>query len=157
MFDPVTSTVSRSMAKSLLPKAALYLLLVLVLSVSAAGSGMGRLELVAEYQAPGLEVELSGVYPHPEKDGFYFVAANMNPAYPPGQSPKLAEAYRGKLLVVEGRTGEVVETFGLVDGNYGGLAYGQGQLFIALLGDSPEILKVDPATGQPFSYRELLE
>jgi hypothetical protein len=102
--------------------------------------------LVAEYKAPGLEMELAGIYPHPTDDNLYFVLANNNPVYQAGQSPMLPAHYRGKLLTVNRYTGEVVKAFPLVNGEYGGLAYGTNHLYVASL-EPAEILKVDPATG----------
>lgn len=100
-----------------------------------------------EYKTPGLEMELSGIQPHPTDDNLYYVAANKRPAYRAGQKPLLPVQYRGKLLTVNRRTGEIVRAFDLSDGEYGGIAYGHGFLYVSSLEPS-EILKVDPQNGQ---------
>lgn len=109
-------------------------------------AGPTGLELVEEYRAPGLEMELSGIYPHPTQAHHYFAVANRNPVYQPGQTPLLDADYRGKLLTVDGRTGEVKAAFDLVDGEYGDIAFGNGELFVSSL-EPAEVLRVDPETG----------
>lgn len=103
------------------------------------------ISLVEELASPGLDMEISGIYPHPSEEGHYLALANRSPVYRTGQAPKLPEAYRGKLLTVN-RQGEVVRAFDLVGGDYGGMAYGSGSLFVSVL-EPAEILKVDPADG----------
>lgn len=100
------------------------------------------LEVIEEFQAPGRMEELSGIYPHPEETGQYLVVANRGPVYRQNASPKLAESHRGRLLTVD-RDGRVLRSVELVDGDYGGVAYGDGHLFIASL-EPAEILKFDP-------------
>ena len=100
------------------------------------------LEVVEEFQAPGRVEELSGIYPHPKEEGLYLVVANQGPVYRQGVTPKLHTAHRGNLLTVN-RQGEVLKSTPLVGGDYGGVAYGDGHLFIASL-DPAEILKFDP-------------
>lgn len=104
------------------------------------------LVVLDELRAPGLEVELSGIYPHPTQDHLYFVAANRTPVYRAGQRPMLPARYRGKLLTVDGRSGAVVRAFDLVGGDYGDLASDGRHLYVVSL-RPPEILKIDPATG----------
>src|ERR687895_753113 len=36
----------------------------------------GYLKFVDEYKTPGIETELSGIYPHPTDDNLYFVVTN---------------------------------------------------------------------------------
>lgn len=113
----------------------------------AAGESKSKgLVLLEEYKAPGSEVELSGIHPHPTDDNLYYVAANKNPAYRDGEKPVLAEKYRGKLLTVDRRTGNVVKAFDLVNGEYGGIGYGENSLFVSSL-EPAEILQVNPETG----------
>src|SRR3546814_7420615 len=52
------------------------------------------------------EPEIAGIHPHPTREGLFFVAANAHPAYPAGQTPRLPEQYRGKLLTIDGRSEE---------------------------------------------------
>lgn len=129
---------------------ALILGLVLLGSVAwagTAGNDIGGLRVVADLQAPGIEPELSGIYPHPTDPNLYLVAANRRPAYRPGQKPMLPEELRGKLLTVDGRTGEVVRRLDLNGGDYGDLAFGDGHLYISSL-EPAEILKVDLDNGR---------
>lgn len=104
------------------------------------------LQIVAELKAPGIETELAGVYPHPERDDLYLVVANQNPPYRAGQDAKLPEQYRGRLLTVNG-DGEVISATDLVAGDYGGLTANEGYLFVSSL-EPAEILKVDLATAE---------
>jgi hypothetical protein len=113
---------------------------------SSDNSTSARLIFVAEYKAPGLEMELSGIHPHPTDDNLYFVLANNTPVYQTSQSPMLPAQYRGKLLTVNRHTGRIVKAFNLVNGEYGGLAYGDNHLFVASL-EPAEILQVDPMIG----------
>jgi hypothetical protein len=100
---------------------------------------------VEEWKTPGLEAELSGLLPHPTDANLYYVLSNAQPPYRPGQTPRLAPEHRGKLLTVDKRTGEIVRSVALVDDDYGGMAYGEGYLWIATT-NGAEILKVDPVT-----------
>jgi hypothetical protein len=126
---------------------------IVLLAAGAAGATGDRtgkaagLKLVDTYAIPGLEMEVGGICPHPTNDNLYFVAANFHPAYTGNQHPKLPLQYRGKLLTVDRYTGAVVRAFDLVGGDYGGLAYGDGYLFVSSL-EPPEILKVDLSTGK---------
>jgi hypothetical protein len=104
------------------------------------------LRIVEEYPAPGLAPEIAGIYPHPTDDALYFAAANEKPDYQPGQHALLAERYRGKLLLVNRRTGGVVKAYPLTGGQYGGIGYGEGHLFVSHL-QPPEILKVNLSNG----------
>ncbi len=105
------------------------------------------LVLIEEYNAPGSEVELAGIYPHPTNDDWYFVAANSNPAYRNGEKPVLPTEYRGKLLTVNRRTGKIVKAFDLVKGEYGGIGYGENSLFVSSL-EPAEILQVNLQNGE---------
>jgi hypothetical protein len=129
------------------------LTLTAILALTALSTGFAStplpagLRLLAEYAMPGIEPEISGIQPNPTDNKLYFLLANKKPVYSSQQKPTLPEKWRGKLLSVETSTGAVVRAFDLVDGQYGGLAYGEGHLFVASL-NPPEILKVNPETGQ---------
>lgn len=110
------------------------------------GVNVSGLRAVADYPAPGLECEIAGIYPHPSDDALYFAAANEKPDYQPGQTPLLPKAYRGKLLLVNRHSGRIEKAFPLTGGQYGGIAYGEGHLFVSHLAP-PEILKVNPNDG----------
>src|SRR6185295_19931069 len=73
-------------------------------------------------------------------------AANAHPAYSAGQTARLPEQYRGKLLTIDGRTGDIVRAVPLTGGDYGGLAVGGGSLFVSSL-EPPEVLQVDAERG----------
>lgn len=105
------------------------------------------LVLIEEYNAPGSEVELSGIYPHPTNDDWYFVATNSKPAYSQGENPVLPPKYRGKLLTVNRRTGEILKAFDLVNGQYGGIGYGENTLFVSSL-EPAEVLQVNLQNGE---------
>lgn len=105
------------------------------------------LYIIGEFPAPGLESELSGISPHPSDESLYFVVANRNPTYKAGQKPKLQETHRGRLLTIQRDTGKVVKSLEIVGGDYGGMAFAQGHLFISSL-NPPEVLKVVPDTGE---------
>ena len=100
---------------------------------------------VDEYQTPGLESELSGIYPHPTNDELYYVLANQKPPYRPGHTPMLAAEHRGKLLTVN-RRGEVLKSVKLADDDFGGLTFVNGVAYAALTNDA-SIIKVNPDTG----------
>lgn len=127
------------------------LLAVLTLSSASVAVGVEQsafdagVQIVEEYQAPGLAMELSGIYPHPSDTELYYVLANKQPVYDAGQKPMLDAEHRGKLLLVN-RSGEVVDSEPLAVGDYGGLAYGEGHFFVSSL-EPAEILKVDAANG----------
>ncbi|MEM9553565.1 MAG: PQQ-binding-like beta-propeller repeat protein [Acidobacteriota bacterium] len=117
-------------------------------SVTRADGDLGatRAVLVEANPAPGLSVELAGVYPHATDDDLYWLLANKITAYMADQTPYLPTKYRGRLLLVERHSGEVVKTYPLNLGHYGGLASDGRWLFVSSL-HPPEILKVDPETG----------
>lgn len=145
------STPTKPNPMRLLPLGLAVLLICALPVVASTPSETGErsfqgIRLVDEMQAPGLEMEISGIHPHPTRSDLYYVAANQRPVYRGGETPLLPEEYRGKLLTVN-RQGEVVEAFDLVGGDYGGMAYGDGHLFVSSL-DPAEILKVDPADGR---------
>lgn len=105
------------------------------------------LSLRAEYRLSALEQEVAGIYPHPSRDGWFYVAVNAHPAYRPGQAPAMPERFRGKLVTVDGATGDVVNQIDLVNGDYGGLASDGKVLYVAHL-NPPEILAVDAKRGR---------
>jgi hypothetical protein len=107
----------------------------------------GGLVLIEEYKAPGSEVELSGIHPHPTNDDLYFVAANSNPSYRKGEKSVLPAEYRGKLLTVNRRTGKIIKAFDLGKGEYGGIGYGENTLFVSSL-EPAEILQVNLQNGE---------
>jgi len=102
--------------------------------------------LLDEYQTPGIESELSGIYPHPTDSNLYYVLANLKPPYRYGQTPMLPAEYRGKLLTVT-REGKVVKAVKVADDDFGGLTFIDGIAYIATT-NSAEILKADPETGK---------
>jgi cytochrome c peroxidase len=105
------------------------------------------LQIVDELQTPGLETELSGIYPHPTDDNLYFVVTNGEPPYQPSMKPLLPERLRNKLLTVN-RRGEVVKTLDLPNGGglFGDLAFGNGHLWLGPL-EPPALWKLDLNTG----------
>lgn len=100
------------------------------------------LTVIAEFKTPGLECELSGVYPHPQKVDQYYVVTDRHPACRTGQRPLLQDAQRGKLLLVDGPSGRILRSIALVDGDYGDIAANEGHLFISSL-EPAEVLDVD--------------
>lgn len=108
----------------------------------------GYVEVVEEYKTPGLEVELSGIYPHPTDNNLYYVITNGKPAYKPTMKPMLPVELRNKLLTVN-RDGKVVKVVDLPDGGglFGDIAYGDGYLWLAPL-DPPAVWKMNPETGK---------
>ncbi|MEM7050087.1 MAG: hypothetical protein AAF604_10520 [Acidobacteriota bacterium] len=105
------------------------------------------IQVIEDYVAPGLNNELSGIYPHPSNDELYYVAANRKPVYRAGQKAMLPENLRGQILTVEKKSGEVVEAWDLGGVEYGGMAYGEGHLFVSSL-EPAEILKVSAKDGE---------
>lgn len=107
-----------------------------------------RFEAVEDYKTPGLETELSGIYPHPTDDGLYYVVTNGRPTYQPTMTPMLPVEQRNKLLTVD-KTGKVVKVVAIPDGGglFGDLAFGDGHLWLGPL-DPPEVWKVEPETGK---------
>jgi len=124
--------------------AVLGLAAIMAAAPTAAGNG---LKVVGEYPVPGIASEIAGISPHPADDALYLAAANEKPDYQPGQHPVLPERYRGKLLFVNRHTGRIVKALPLTGGQYGGIAYGEGHLFVSHL-QPPEILKVDLSSGE---------
>ncbi len=108
----------------------------------------GYVEVVEEYKTPGLEVELSGIYPHPTDNNLYYVITNGKPTYKPTMKPMLPVELRNKLLTVN-RDGKVVKVVDLPDGGglFGDIAYGNGYLWLGPL-DPPAVWKLDPETGK---------
>ncbi|MDQ1650781.1 MAG: hypothetical protein QOG60_2838 [Frankiaceae bacterium] len=105
----------------------------------------GRVRVIEDYKTPGIEAELSGIYPHPTDDRLYYVLTNAKPPYRYGQKPMLAPEYRGKLLTVEKKTGRIVNSVKIVDDDFGGLVFADGNFYAATTRGS-EILKLDPKT-----------
>lgn len=103
----------------------------------------GRVYVIEDYKTPGIEAELSGIYPHPTDDSLYYVLANLKPPYRYGQKQMLASEYRGKLLSVEKKTGKVVAAVKIADDDFGGLVLADGH-FYATTTRGSEILKLDP-------------
>jgi hypothetical protein len=128
-------------------KSALFVVAVATAATAQAEDKPGGLVSEGTYQVPALESEVGGIYPHPAKDGFYLMATNKHPAYKRGQVPKLAAEHRGKLLVVDGRTGAVTGEFGLPGKAYGGIASDGKLLYISSL-DPAEVLVFDLANGK---------
>jgi outer membrane protein assembly factor BamB len=122
-------------------------LLLLTADGSADVTGKQGLQVLGEFPAPGLESELAGIHPVPSDSSLYWVAANQRPAYKSGQTPLLASEHRGRLLTVELKTGKVVKSTSLVEGQYGGIAYADGHIFVSSL-EPPEILKLDEISGE---------
>ncbi len=99
-----------------------------------------------EYKTPGLESELSGIYPHGTSNDLYYVLANKKPPYRNDHKPMLPEQYRGKLLTVD-RNGNVVKAVHLADDDFGGLVMIDGFAYAALT-NAAEIIKANPETGE---------
>jgi hypothetical protein len=102
--------------------------------------------LVEEFKTPGLESELSGIYPHPANPDLYYVLTNLKPPYRPGHRPMLEEKYRGKLLTVR-RDGTIVKAVRIAEDDFGGLTFVDGAAYVALT-NAGTIVKVDPETGK---------
>jgi len=122
-------------------------LLVLLSGAASAASGVA-VEFVDEFKTPGIETELSGIYPHLTDDNLYYVITNGRPTYRPTMKPMLPERLRNKLLTVN-RNGEVVAVMDIPDGGglFGDLKYGDGHLWLGPL-DPPALWKLNLDTGQ---------
>jgi outer membrane protein assembly factor BamB len=105
----------------------------------------GRVHVIEDYKTPGIEAELSGIYPHPTDAKLYYVLTNAKPPYRYGQKPMLAPEFRGKLLTVEKSTGRIVGAVKIADDDFGGLVFAEGNLYAATTRGA-EILKLDPKT-----------
>lgn len=105
-------------------------------------------ELVDRYKTPGLETELSGIFPHLTDNNLYYVVTNGRPTYKPSMKPMLPEKFRNKLLTVN-RNGEIVASMDLPYGGglFGDLKYGVGHLWLGPL-DPPALWKLDLETGK---------
>jgi hypothetical protein len=101
---------------------------------------------IDEYKTPGLESELSGIYPHPTQKDLYYVLANKRPSYRQGQAPMLPVEHRGKLLTVD-KDGRVLKGVEIDDQDFGGLVAVNGYVYASLTGTA-EIVKADPDTGR---------
>jgi cytochrome c peroxidase len=108
----------------------------------------GYVEFVEEYKTPGIETELSGIYPHPTDDNLYYVITNGKPTYKPTMKPLLPVALRNKLLTVN-RAGEVVKVLDLPDGGglFGDIDFGDGHLWLGPL-EPPALWKLNPESGK---------
>ena len=107
----------------------------------------GHIQLVEELPAPGLETEISGIYPHPDSDDLYLAVSNGKPVYKPTMKPMLPEALRNRLLVVN-KKGEIVESYDLPDGGglFGGMGRdNDGRIWLGPL-DPPELWQFNPDT-----------
>lgn len=113
----------------------------------SANKAMSGIVMLEEYKVPGLEVEIAGIYPHLSDDSLYYLAANKAPVYKEGQTPMMPAKFKGKLLTVNRKTGEIVKAFDLVNGQYGGIASNGKDLFVSSL-EPAEILQVDPNSGK---------
>ncbi len=128
-------------------------LVLFTLPFDQAGTPLGTppnsagLTMVAEFKTPGLECELSGIYPHPLRTNQYYIATDRHPACRQGQRTLLQESQRGKLLLVDGLSGRILKMIALVDGDYGDIAGNDERLFISSL-EPAEILEVDLATDK---------
>jgi hypothetical protein len=100
---------------------------------------------IEDYKTPGIEAELSGIYPHPTNGNLYYLLTNKSPPYRYGQKPMLPEKYLGKLLTVDRRTGEVLAAVTIADDDFGGLVLAEGFLYAAIT-NGAEVLKIDPDT-----------
>lgn len=101
---------------------------------------------VEEYKTPGIESELSGLYPHPSNPDLYYVLANSKPPYRYGQTPMLDKQYRGKLLVAN-RDGSIVKAIHVAEDDFGGFVIVDGYGYVALT-NGAEIIKIDLETGK---------
>ncbi len=110
-------------------------------------SGQAAPAFMEAYAFSALESEVAGIHPHPTRDDLFLVAANSRPSYQRGQHSVLPAKYRGNLLVVNRRSGSVERAIPLGGVNYGGLAYGNGLLYVSSL-DPAEIVKVDLDAGR---------
>ncbi len=99
---------------------------------------------IEDYKTPGIEAELSGLWPHPTNSDLYYLLTNKKPPYRYGQKPMLPEKHLGKLLTVNKRTGEVVAAARIADDDFGGLVMVDG-FFYAAITNGAQILKIDPA------------
>ena len=109
--------------------------------------------VIDEYKTPGLESELSGIYPHPANREQYYVLANRKPPYRYGQKPMLPVEYRGKLLTVN-RQGEILNAVDMPADHFGGLVLQDGVAWVATT-NTAEIVKVNPDSGEVLARFQL--
>ncbi len=112
-----------------------------------------HVQLIDEYKTPGLESELSGIYPDPSNKDRYYVLANRKPPYRYGQQPMLPVEYRGKLLTVT-REGKVLNAVDMPADHFGGLVLADGIAWVATT-NTAEIVKVNPDTGKVLARFQL--
>jgi len=110
-------------------------------------------QLIDEYKTPGLESELSGIYPHPTNKDIYYVLANRNPPYRYGQKPMLPVEYRGKLLTVT-REGKILNAVDMPANHFGGLVMTDGIAWVATT-NTAELVKVNPDNGKVLARFQL--
>ena len=140
------STNIRKLGVAVTAAGAMALGVAAIVSAAPSMAPLSGLRVVDEYPVPGIGPEIAGIYPHPTDNALYLAVTNEKPDYQPGQHPRLPAKYRGKLLLVNRHTGGVVKAFPLAGGQYGGIGYGEGHLFISHL-QPPEILKVSLSDG----------
>ena len=137
----------RTILSATIPVLTIFALLTSFSAFSSEDSSLkAAVRVIDEFKTPGLEAELSGIYPHPRDEDLYYVVANLKPPYRHGQSPLLPEEYRGKLLTVN-REGEVLKAVEIAKDDFGGLAFAEDHLYVALT-NGAEILKIDPDSGK---------
>ncbi len=89
------------------------------------------MSVVDEFKSPGLEAEISGIYPHPTDADLYIALVNRKPPYRYGQEPMIDSDHHGHAVVVD-REGEIKQSIYLADDDFGGLAYAKGRYYAAL-------------------------
>lgn len=104
------------------------------------------ISVIDEFRSPGLEAEISGVYPHPIDPDLYIALVNRKPPYRYGQEAKIDKSHLGHLIVVN-RNGEVLKSFDLADDDFGGLAHANGKFYAALTNDA-SLIEFDLETGK---------
>lgn len=104
-----------------------------------------RLKVVDEYKSPGVEAEISGIWPDPRSDGGYYALVNKDPPYRYGQTPMIDTKYRGSMITVD-RDGRIAKSVPLADDDFGGLVVAKGKFYAALTNGS-EIIEFDPENG----------
>lgn len=104
------------------------------------------LTVVDEFKSPGIEAEISGIFPHPTDPDLYIALVNRKPPYRYGQQPKIDKSLLGNLIVVN-RDGEIQKSFDLADDDFGGLAYAKGRFYAALT-NGASIIDFDLETGK---------
>jgi hypothetical protein len=109
-----------------------------------------RFRQTAQYASPGLEAEVSGIYPHPTIAGAYYALINKRPPYRSEQKAVIDPKYGGSIVTVD-RQGKITKSAHLADDDFGGLTYAKGHYYAALTAAS-EIIEFDPESGQVFRH-----